>query len=112
LKLISIFNIVSFWHCNENREDWLNIDTIRILYKIIYLLNSIYYKNPTEFFSNRDVACFLRLEGYLMKREKTFLPRLTLSVSLMLPLILKYGLPGISSRKSSGSYVSAFMEEL
>jgi hypothetical protein len=31
LKLISIFNITDFEHRNENREDLLNIDTIRIL---------------------------------------------------------------------------------
>ena len=43
-----------FGHRNENREDWLNIDTIRIPYQIIYCVNSIYYKNPTEFFRNRD----------------------------------------------------------
>jgi len=53
LKLIQIFNIIGFGHRNENIEDWLNIDTIRIPCKIIYLLNTIYYKNPTEFYRNR-----------------------------------------------------------
>ena len=55
LKLISIFNIVAFEHRNENREDWLNIDTIRIPCRIIYIVNSKYYKNPTEFFSNSEL---------------------------------------------------------
>jgi hypothetical protein len=53
LNLYSIFNISVFGHRGENREDWLNIDTIGIPWLKIYQLNSIYYKNPTEFFSNR-----------------------------------------------------------
>ncbi|MCP4264950.1 MAG: hypothetical protein GY777_05130, partial [Candidatus Brocadiaceae bacterium] len=57
MKLISIFNIVDFEHRNENREDWLNIDTIRISFQIIYIVISIYYKNATEFFSNRKQRC-------------------------------------------------------
>ena len=44
---------MDFGNHTENRENWLNIDTIRIPCQIIYLVNSIYYKNPTEFFRNR-----------------------------------------------------------
>ena len=34
--------MVDFEYHTENRENWLNIDTIRIPCQIIYLLNSIY----------------------------------------------------------------------
>ena len=43
---------MDFGNRSENKDDWLNIDTIRIPCQIIYLLNTIYYKIPTEFYSN------------------------------------------------------------
>jgi len=41
--------------------------------------------------NKKDWTCFLRLEKYLMKRGKIFLPRLTLSTALVMLLILSTG---------------------
>ena len=64
---MGIFSIVDFEHHTENRGNWINIDTIRIPCPIIYPFNSVYYKNPTEFYRNRTVPRLSASEnGYEM----------------------------------------------